>query len=212
MNEIIVPYNTVSSRRQEVRNRIQLIGASLCIVIGYSESFNIYTGMFIIVPIIGLAIVVLNIIFARFYRCLIKKYGDKFEIFLIKTNGIIMLTTGIGYQIAGSKYIQYAYYLLTVLFFVILPNFVLPAKRKRLVLKITPSKIIVQKRLRTIAHTWQNIDLICIQQDILQIKKKGNRKALKYYLDLESNIQAQLFDLAENIKSEYGYKFDLQKI
>ena len=210
MNEIRVTYNTVSPRRQEYRDRMQLLGASISIVIGYSETFKFYTGITIILPIIGFVLVFLNVLFARFYRYLIKKYGAKFELLLIRANGIIMLITGIGYQVTGSKYIQYAYYLLAVLFFIILPNFLLPAKKKRLVLQITRLNIIIQKRFRTVRHTWQEIDLICIQKDALKIKTKGTSKLKNYFLEQEDNKQIQMFDFIDNIKSEHNYNFEIQ--
>ena len=211
MDELTISYTIVSPHRQEIRNKLQLIGASVCILLGYSETINIYSGIFIILPIVGLILAILNIIFVRFYRILREKYGDKFEIFIIRTNGIIMLLTGIGYQVAGSKYIQYAYYLLTILFFVILPNVILPAKKKRLVLQFTRSGIIVQKRFRTVTNTWQSIDSLCIQNGILEIKKKGNREKIKkYYLDQKNGEQGQLFNFIWTIKSENGYEFDLQ--
>lgn len=212
MNEILIPYNTVSPRRQEFRSRIQLLGASMCIVIGYSETLSFYTGIFIILPIIGFAIAVLNIIFVRYYRTLVKKYGNKFEIFLIRTNGIIMLTTGIGYHITGSKYIQYAYYLLTILFFIILPRFILPAKKKRLTLQITRSGIVVQRSIKTVIHKWQNVELLCIKKNVLKIKKSGKRKIFKYFLEQKNNKQDQILSFVETIKSEYGHEFDIQKI
>ena len=107
MKEIKIKYSTVSPRRQELRDRLQLIGASISIIIGYSETLNIYAGITIILPIIGFVIAFINILFVRFYKNLVQKYGDQFELVLMRTNGIIMLITGIGFQIAGSKYIQY---------------------------------------------------------------------------------------------------------
>lgn len=212
MKEIIIPYNTVSPRRQVFRNRIQLLGASICIVIGYSETLSFYTGIYLILPLIGFAIAVLNIIFIKYYRILVKKYSDKFEIFLIRTNGIIMLTTGIGYQITGSKYVQYAYYLLTILFFIILPRFILPAKKKRLTLQFTRSGIVVQKRIKTVIHKWQDIELFCIKKNNLKIKKSGKGKIFKYFLEQKNNKQDQILSFVETIKSEYDHEFDIQKI
>lgn len=212
MNEIIIPYNTISPQRQKFRDRIQLLGASICIVIGYSETLSFYTGIYFILPLIGFAIAVLNIIFIKYYKILVKKYGDKFEIFLIRTNGIIMLTTGIGYQITGSKYVQYAYYLLTILFFFILPWFILPAKKKRLTLQFTGSGIIVKKRIKTVIHKWQNIELFCIKKNVLKIKKSGKVKIFKYFLEQKNNKQEQILSFVKTIKSEYGHEIDIQNI
>ncbi len=211
MEEIRITYNTVSTHRQELRNKIQLIAASIGIIVGYSETFSIYKGIAIILPIIGFVIAFLNVLFVKFYRKLAKTYDHRFEILIVIMNGIIMLTTGIGYHLAGSKYIQFAYYILALLFLIILPNIILPIKMKRS-LQFTRSKIIVKKSLRKVTLMWQNIDWICIQKDILKIKQPGDRKIKIYFLDQDDRKQTQITDFIENIKAESNYKFDIQKV
>jgi hypothetical protein len=212
MKEIKIKYSTVSPRRQELRDRLQLIGASISIIIGYSETLNIYAGITIILPIIGFVIAFINILFVRFYKNLVQKYGDQFELVLMRTNGIIMLITGIGFQIAGSKYIQYAYYLLTILFFIILPYFILPAKKKKLVLIFTPSELIVHKRLRAIKSAWQHIDRIWIHKGVIKIKQKGHNKIKQFFFEATTEKQTTIYGFIENIKFEKGYGFEIQKI
>ena len=114
-----------------MRDRVQLLSASLCILIGYSETFSFYRGMLILIPLVGFAIAILNVIFARFYQALTERLGDKFEMILLRLNGVIMVITGLGYQLFGSNYIPYAYYFISVLYFVVLPKVVLPVKKKR---------------------------------------------------------------------------------
>ena len=210
MNEIKIKYAIISPRRKEFRDRIQLLAASLTIFIGYSENLGIYRGIAIVLPIIGFVIALLNILFVRFYRNFIKRYGQKFEILLLRMNSIIMLTTGIGYHFSGSKYVQYAYYLLTLIYLTILPYFVLPAKNKR-ILKFTQSKIIVRKKFRTAVHLWQNIDFIDIQKNVLKISKKGNRTIKKYFLEQDENKQSKIYDFIEDIKLKHDFNFDIRK-
>ena len=212
MKEIKVKYSPVSPGRQEWRNRLQLIGASISIVIGYSETFSIYTDITLMLPIIGFVIAFLNILFARFYRNLIQKYGNKFELILIRTNGIVMLITGIGFHLAGSKYIQYAYYLLTILFLIVLPNFILPAKKRKLVLILTSSELIVHKRIRVIKNVWQNIDVISIQKNFIEIKQKGHNKFKRYFIEPATKKQTEISRFIKSIKSEKGYGFEILEI
>lgn len=211
MKEVKIKYNTVSPRRQEWRDRLQLLGASISITIGYSETFHIYTGIAIILPILGLFIALLNIIFARFYRKLVQQYGDKFELVLLRTSGIAMFITGIGFHISGSKYIQYAYYLLTLLYFIILPYFILPKKKNKLVLILTPSEFIVHKRIRAIKNAWQNIERIWIQKGVIKIEQKGHNNIKQYFIKPIPEEQAAIFEFLEMIKLEKGYGFELLK-
>jgi hypothetical protein len=212
MSEIKVKYNTISPRHQERRIRFQLIGASICIIIGYFETFNVYTGITIILPLIGFALAFLNLLFARFYRSLVQKYGEKLELILLRNNGIIMLITGIGFQIAGSKYIQYAYFLLSILYFIILPNLILPAKKKKLVLILSPSKLIVRNRIRLIKKDWQTIDNIWIQNGIIKIKQKGHKKIKQYFIEPNDEKQTAISAFIENIRSEKGFDFKIEKM
>jgi hypothetical protein len=210
MNEIRIKYDSISPRRQEIRDKVQLLVASLTIFLGYLETMGIYKGIAIVLPVIGFAIALLNILFIRFYRNFINRYSYKFEILLLRTNGIIMLITGIGYYFSGSKHLHYAYYLLTLIYFVILPYCLLQAKNKR-ILKFTQSKIIVIKKVRTVAHLWHNIDFIDIQKNVLKISEKGNKTIKKYFLEEDELKQSQLVDFIEDIKSKQNDSFDIRK-
>ena len=211
MREVKIQYTAVSQRRQEWRDRLQLLGASISIIIGYAETFHIYTGIAIILPILGFVIAFLNIIFARFYQNLIQKYGDKFELALLRTSGIAMLITGIGFHISGSKYIQYAYYLLTLLYFIILPYFILPAKKNKRVLILTPSDLVVHKRIRAIKNAWQDIERIWIQKDVIKIKQKGYNKIKQYFIKPNAEEQNAISEFIETIKFEKDYGFEILK-
>lgn len=212
MREIKIRYNSISPHRQEWRDRLQLILASVSIIAGYSESLSIYTNVAIILPIIGFFIAFLNILFARFYRYLMKKHGDKFELLLIIANGIVMLITGIGFHISGSKYIQYAYYLLTIMLLIIFPIFILPAKNKRMFLTFNQSEFIIQKRMRAIKNAWQNIDLIGIQNNVLRLKLNGQKKIKKYFIEPDVKRQTEIINFIENLKVENDYKYQIQPI
>jgi hypothetical protein len=212
MREIKIRYNSISPRRQEWRGRLQLIAASVGIIAGYSESLSIYTSVAIILPIIGFFIAFLNILFARFYSYFMKKYGNKFELLLIRANGIVMLITGIGFHISGSKYIQYAYYILTIMFLIIFPIFILSAKNKRMILTFTQSEFIIQKRLRPIKNAWQNIDLIGIQNNVLSLKIHDQNKIKKYFIEPDDKRQTEIMDYIEKLKAENDYKYKSQPI
>jgi hypothetical protein len=141
-----------------------------------------------------------------------KKYGNKFELLLNRANGIVMLITGIGFHISGSKYIQYAYYLLAILFWIIYPIFMLPAKNKRMFLTFTQSEIIVQKRLRAIKKAWQNIDLIGIQNNVLRLKLHDQKNINKYFIEPDNKRQTEIMNFIENLKVENNFKYLIQPI
>ncbi len=212
MREIKIQYYSISPHRQEWRDRLQLILASVSIIAGYSESLSIYTNVAIILPITGFFIAFLNILFARFYRYFMKKYGNKFELLLNMANGIVMLITGIGFHISGSKYIQYAYYILTMIFLIIFPIFILPAKNKKMFLTFTQSEFIVQKKLRAIKKAWQNIDLIGIHNNVLISKLHDQKKNKKYFIEPDDKRQNEIMNFIENLKVENDYKYQIQPI
>jgi hypothetical protein len=211
LKSIEIKYNTVSPHRQEWRDRLQLLGASISIVVGYMETFNIYTGVAIILPIAGFLIAFLNILFVKFYRNLVQRYGEKFELILLRINGFILLITGIGFHITGSKYIQYAYYLLTILFFIILPYFVYPAKKKKLFLIFTPSEFVVHKRIRVVKTVWEKIDLVRIQKNLIEIKRKEHDKITRYFINPTDEENTEIANFIENLKIENSYSFEIQK-
>ena len=213
MNEMIINYNTISPHRQSWRDRAQLVGASISIFVGYSETFASYTGISIILPIIGFIIAFVNVLFARFYQKFRDKYGDKFEILLLRINGIIMLITGMGYHVLGSKHIQYAYYFLAVAFFIFLPSVVLPAKKNKLFLKITPSQITIHKLVKSVSHAWQNVDSLFLGDGILLLKLNNRKKSKKFYIEQVQNLpRAKLIDYINKLKSENKYSFKISVI
>ena len=212
MKSLKVKYNTVSRRRQEWRDRLQLLGAAIGIVIGYMESFHIYTGISIVLPITGFVIAFVNILFVKFYKNLVQKYGRKFEFILLRINGLVMLITGIGFHITGSKYIQYAYYLVAILYMIVFPFFIYPMKKKNLVLLFTPFEFIAHKRIRVIKTPWKDIDRVRIQKDLIEVKQKKHPKIDRYFIEPTVEKYAEIFDCIDTLKSENGYRFEIQKI
>jgi len=212
MNELTVPCSRLSPHRRAIRDKMQLIGASVCIIVGYSESYQIYTGVLLMLPVIGLAIAILNVLFVRFYRTLTDRYGDKFELFLIRLNGIIMLTTGIGFQLAGSKYIFYAYYFLTLLFLIILPGYLYPVLKKRFVIGFTASGIITRGRFKSAIHKWQNVEALYLDQKLFRLKNKDNpKKSIKYYVELENTDLEPILGFIDEMNKQYPFQFNLKE-
>lgn len=193
MDEIAIKYDKISPRRQEINDRIQLLAASITIFLGYWETLSFFKGILFLLPVTGYAIALINILFVRFYKRLIKKYGYRFEVLILRINGIIMLTTGIGYHLTGSKYIQFAYYFITIWFLFILPFFILRLRKKR-ILRFTPSKIIVTKLLRETEMFWNDIDFIDLQGNLLTIGKKEKRRKRKYFLEQDEKKLSQITD------------------
>ena len=79
-----------------MRDRVQLLSASFCIVMGYSETFSFYRCILILIPLCGVSIACINVIFARFYHMLSERLGHKFEIILLRLKSVIMVITGLG--------------------------------------------------------------------------------------------------------------------
>jgi hypothetical protein len=123
-----------------------------------------------------------------------------------------MLITGIGFHISGSNYIQYAYYLLTILFIIIFPIFIVPIKNKRVMLKFTQSEFIVQKRISVSKNQWQNIELITLQKGVLKIKLLERKSIKNYFIEPDDKLNAEIRSFIENLKLEFGYKYQVKVI
>ena len=177
-----------------MRDRLQLLSASLCIALGYSETFSFYRGMLILIPLFGFAIALLNVIFARFYQMLTERLGDKFELLLLRLNGVIMVITGLGYHLFGSRYIQYAYYLISILYFVVLPKIVLPVKKRRLSLHLTDSGMTITTLTRSVVWPWESIVSAHLLDNVLEIKRKGHNRTKHFYLEISDPAQRDELD------------------
>ena len=182
METLTIYYNTKSPGAELRQNRFQLLAASLSIVIGYFESFRFYTGISVVIPIIGFIIAVFNIPFAIFYTKLTQKIGKKFELLLLRTDGLIMLITGIGYQLAGSNLVPIAYYILTIMYFVVLPYFLLPVKAKRYYIRLNKEGVSLRGLVKRLQLKWSDIEFITCRDDLFKLKRTGKRKVQKFYL------------------------------
>ena len=209
MKELKINYNALSPNRQVKRDQIQLICAAVSMIIGYLDTFKVYTGFFIILPVFGLILAIVNLLFARYYESFTKRYGDKFQIWISRLNGVVVFLAGIGYHISGSKYIQYAYYVIALLYFVVLPNFLMPAVKKKLVLLFSESEFIVKKRFTIQRYSWHDIGFIRLQDGVLQVKHKDVKKMKKYFIRDNAQLKADLYEFLHALKEKSEYSFNL---
>ena len=200
MDEIELAYKTISPQREERNNKLQLILASIGILAGYSEGLDAYNGFELFIPIMGLLIALLNILFAIFYKSLVKKYDQKFERLLLRVNGLLFLLTGISFQIDGTKYIHFAYYLLAIMYAVVLPDFILPRVSTHRKIKFNQAGIVIKKRFKTIQYSWQNIQSILLEKDMLKIQFNGKKRVKKYYIDLDNDTETYILQLIASKK------------
>jgi len=208
-----ITYKSISAKRQERRDRMQLFGAALGIVLGFMETLNIYTGISLIIPILGFALALVNVLIAKFYSTFQKKYGEKLELILFKINGFMMLITGLGFQFSGSKYVKYVYYILSLFFFIVLPYFLIPAKKKKFVLQLTDSEIIVNRFIfKAINYPWQEIETVFLNNEFLQLKTKQGKKSRKYFLQNNTKVLVtEIIDFMKKVKLENDFAFEIQE-
>ena len=207
MKEIKIGYNTVSPARQRRRNRMQLFGAAFGILAGFWETFGLYKGIYIVIPVSGFILAGLNIIIGRFYDKVENKYGNRLDIILSRINGFVLLITGIGFHVTGSKYIQYAYYLLSLLFLIVFPYLLFPVKGKKLYMRMTDSGIIVNRLIfKDVIYPWQVIKSVFINENALQVQTKNGKKTKKYFIqDADKSKFPEIYSFINMIKSENEY-------
>lgn len=195
-----VKYELISPRRQEFIDKVQLLAASLGIFTGYADSLHIYKGVAILLPIVGYAVVLLNLLFVFFYKKIIKRLNYKFEALLLRLNGVMILATALGYQLTGSQYLQYVYYVVALIYLFVLPMIVLPVKNKR-ILRLTPSELLVNKRFKTVSYLWQNMDWVRLDKFVLKIRENGKRKS--FFLVQDADQYNLLSDFIKDIEQKY---------
>ena len=211
MREINIKYNTSSTSRQERRDRLQLLGASIGITLGFWETFDLYRSIYVTIPVIGFSMAFINIVIAKFYNIFRARYEDKFDILLFKLNGVVMLITGIGFHINESQYGKYAYYILALYFFIVSPYFLTPAKKKKLFIRFNSTRIVINKLFfKPVVYTWDELESIMLNQDVLHLKNNRSKKSRKYYVaESDKEKIPGVIDFLHDIKSQGNHAFEI---
>jgi hypothetical protein len=211
VEEIKIKYNRSSAKRQNRRDRLQLLSASFGIIVGLSETWKVLTGFLLIIPVLSLILAIANIVIAKSYNRFQKKYGEKFDILLFKLNGIVMLLTGLIFHLNGAQYIQYCYYVISIAYFIIFPYFLVPSKKKKLILQINDSGIIVHNLfLNKSIYLWQDVKSILLQHDLLQIKTMNHGRGKKYFFQHKETIdQLAIASFINRLKLTNNYSFEI---
>jgi hypothetical protein len=212
MEQLKVLYTAISPARQARIDRFQLLSASFCLVWGLGETLKGFSGMLLLIPIFGFIAAVFNIVMVIFYSKFKNRFGDRVEILFLKSNGIIMLITGIGFHFSGSNRIQYAYYILTLLYFIILPYFLIPARKKKYILRLNPTEIAFYKPLfKPTLYSWQKIESIMVDKNGLQLRITGKKRFKRYYFQQNNGeLIIEIVNQLTKIKSDNGYSYEIQ--
>ncbi len=142
-----VSYQSASAKRTVMSDKIQLAVAALSLVIGYVDTFNSFKGWFLALPILGFIIAAGNGVMLIWYKKVKEKFGNYFEIQAFRLNGAVLMLTAFGYHFEGKHSIQYVYYLLAIIYFLLLPRIVVKL-RSRLTLLIEENGITDSKSIR----------------------------------------------------------------
>ena len=123
-----------------------------------------------------------------------------------------MLVAGLTYHIHGSKYIPYAYYFISLMFFMVVPNFLLPAREKKMVLNITSSDIVIHKwLLKPVVYPWHEIESLVLNRGVLQLKSKWKRRSKKYYLQgISRSKKTEITRFLEEMKQNRNFSFEFR--
>jgi hypothetical protein len=205
-------YTAVSPARRVRIDRFQLLSASFCLVLGLGETLKGFSGMLLLIPIFGFIAAVFNIVMVIFYRKLKNRFGDRVEVLFLKANGIIMLITGVGFHFSGSNRIQYAYYILALLYFIILPYFLIPARKKKYIFRLNPTEITFYKPLfKPALYSWQGIESVMVDKNGLQLRTTGKKKFKRYYFQhTNDELGIEIVNQLTKIKSDNDYSFEIQ--
>lgn len=209
MNEIKVSYNIISQKDQIKRDRIQLLTASFAFFIGYLEIWDSFMGLLLIIPIAAFLIALINIALVIGYNWFVKKLSNQFETALFILNGIMMLITGLTFQLIGTHNVQYVYYLLAVFYMLFIP--LINNKLRLRMLQFLPKEIIAVRWIRKPKeYNWNNIESIIRKDELLKIKEKDKRKQNKYFLIFNNqNAQSRLDEALRMKQRDYNFSLEL---
>ena len=186
MKEITLKYQKGSPETLLRTDRVQILTAALALLIGYIDTYYAYTGLLVIIPIIGITIALLNFILAIRLNYFYKKFGDKLSLVIFRGNGFMMLITALGYQFIGHHTVQYVLYLLSLVYLFVLP--VISGKvKRRYQITFGNGQITIMRSVRKpLQYRIKDLDDIIIQGDKLTIKE--NNKENHYFLVAENHI------------------------
>lgn len=206
MQNVELRYSPISEEHQINRTRIQLVGGAVCVILGLMETYPIFTGPYILVPAVGMIIAFVSILVARFYKQFLKKYGHRIESIVLFISGVTMCITGLGFHIQGSRYLPFAYYFITLLYFIILPFLWIPARKNSCFLDVTDTGLTVHRLMfRTRIFSWQQIESIKIKDTVFYLKSAGRKKRKFYIPKTQMSEYTQMIQLLEKIKKKHTF-------
>ncbi len=207
---IILKYTPLSLEHQIRRDRIQLTVAAVSIFMGFIETWPVFRGFALIIPIGGFVLAVLNLLLARFYQQILNKFGDKVDNILMAVNGIAMLVSGIAFQYQGSNAIQYAYYFLAFAY-LLLPYTIIPGRLKRLKIIFDQDGVFIKgafKNGRMIQ--WTDLFLIELSQECLKLGIQKQKKEKRFCIHQNEMKVLQDLDtwiIKNQSKNKYQFNY-----
>ncbi len=204
MSDLIVHYHPVSPERQRKRDRIQLLFASIALGAGFFDSFSSYRGFLVLVPILAFVFAAANIVVFFIFNYLYRRFGEKFEISLLRMNGVLLLFTGFSFHFVGRHHVQYVYYAFGFLYLFVLPALVRRRRKNRYIVFFT-DRLKLYRIIRPVKEIlWQNLESVVLFKGILELKKIG-KKNKKYHLDLsDKDMTVRLKKFLKGLKKNYS--------
>ena len=209
MSEFTLHYQNRSKKDQSKRDKIQLLFASFSLAIGTVDTFQMYSGVWILIPIVSFAVAAMNLFIVIRFRWFEQKYGSRFEAAVFRFNGVLLLLTALGFQFAGKNAVQYVYYGLAIAYFVLIPR-ILTAAREKMILSIDEDKIVVCRSVRQPQqYSWSDVESIILMNELIQVKWKQKKRRKKYFLVFDSNEQQSgLTALIHQNQKQYHFSIE----
>ena len=193
------------------KNRYQLLGAALGILLGFWETLDLYRGIALALPIIGFGLAVFNIFIAKKYTYWENRFGPAFDRSLFRLNGLVMLITGLGFYVGGSGWVKYIYFTLAFHFIVIAPHVRMPWKRKRF-LRFGADGIVVSRTFRKPSvHPWHDVEAISLYPDHLDLKLRDEKRAIRFSCQLPAEEAARFLQHIRRAREEHDFFFDSRR-
>ncbi len=190
MESITLFYTRISEKRQRRANRLQSASAAFGLLAGLMDGPEAFQTTGFIIPILFGLLILVNLSVAILYDRLKSILSHRFEALLFRINGMAMLVTGILFHLTGKDQIQYAYYFLSIAYFLLLP-WLFARLQKRRKVSFDKSGVTISRITRKLDfRPWSAMTEIRWSGNTIHLAIKGRRDK-KFHLIQNQNVGLQ---------------------
>lgn len=186
MKELILKYKRFSENKQKFVDKMQLICAAVALLAVGLEGLESDSKVQFYFSLTFVLIAILEFVLAIKYARFKSIYENNFEEIVFRINGIVMLLTGLSLQFLGKDLVQYPYYLLSIVYFFVMPKIFLKARSKLMIILGESGLQIKRMLFAPLEFRWDQIENYEIDKIVLRVWFRGKQKPKKLFISEEN--------------------------